>query len=110
MGELWGLKTILTVFCTFYSRAVLVAELSWGFAPGLPSVIGSVCHRMLALGNFLGSASHSSIVENFIIAVFVSGAFSFLFKVGSGDGFSPLPSTSVQCGRLCLPCPLQSHV
>lgn len=89
------MKTILTVFFTFYSRAVSVAEFSWGFAPCLPSIIGSVCHRMMAVGIFVGSASHSSTVEKFTFAVFVSGAFSFLFKVGSGGEFSPLPSTYV---------------
>lgn len=95
MGELWGLKTILTVIFTFYSRAVSVAEFSWRFAPCLPSIIGSVCHRLMAVGNFVGSASHSSTVEKFTFAVFVFGGFSFLFKVRSGGEFSPLPSTYV---------------
>lgn len=84
VGELWGLKTILTVFFTFYSRAVSVAEFSWRFAPCLPSIIGSVCHRLMAVGNFVGSASHSSTVEKFTLQSLFLEGFHFCLRLGVG--------------------------
>lgn len=47
MGALEFGDRVVTVFGTFYSRAVLIGEFLVEFAPSLPSVIGSATGRWL---------------------------------------------------------------
>lgn len=83
---------VVTVFGTFYSRAVLIGEFLVGFSPSLPSVIGRATGRRLwvILSICLVQLVCYFTVENLSFSVFVSGEFYFCAKLDVGT--EPLPS------------------